>query len=479
VTASMSWPGLLIALFLPWCCGAIWVHWLLARSGRWNAWIVLGHGYFLGMFLATLVIRAWDYIGLTLAFTPIAAAVCGVAVAGILLHVLRPAVGSTTTRASADSPVAAWQLGVATLLVGLFAWRYLTLVQELLLRPLYAWDAWMNWAPKAITWFHRGALVDYVSPEQWLQQLDGLAYTLGNKQAWDYPVTVPLVQLWGMLALGTWDSSLVYLPWVFVPVCLGLGVYGHLRLAGVPVLLAVIACYLLLSLPFLNVHTVLAGYADIWVAAAFGMAVCALHAWQQTRHWAYAVLWMALAIFSMQLKNPGIVLGLIVIACGIRGALSLSPLTEMALVVTVLVLLALAVVVGINIDVPLLGRVSLDTTGIEAGSLGEYTFQYHPVGRAFRESFFVSLNWNLLAYLVPLFVLYRLYRLRKLSPPSIELAAILGAAAFLVLAFWFTRYYKAAMNFATVNRALLALAPVLIFHVFLHLDTGPAESPDG
>ena len=47
-----------------------------------------------------------------------------------------------------------WQKGVMTMLLALLAWRYLTIVQEMLLRPLYAWDAWMNWVPKAIVWFH-------------------------------------------------------------------------------------------------------------------------------------------------------------------------------------------------------------------------------------------------------------------------------------------------------------------------------------
>ena len=63
-----------------------------------------------------------------------------------------------------------WQKAVVTVLLALLAWRYLTILQELLLRPLYAWDAWMNWAPKAIVWFHLEHLIEFVNPEQWLSR---------------------------------------------------------------------------------------------------------------------------------------------------------------------------------------------------------------------------------------------------------------------------------------------------------------------
>ncbi len=463
MTDTVLLPGLFVALSLPWLCGSIWTHWLLRRTGRCNAFIVLGQGFFLGIFFTTLVIRLWDMAGFGLNFWGVAAIVSSVSVLGILLQRVRP---TPTVTAPTTEPLPGWHIAVALLLVALIGWRHITLLQELLLRPLYAWDAWMNWAPKAIVWFHHGALVDFVTPQDWLQDAGQEAYTLGNREASLYPITVPLIQLWCMLGIGTWDHSVIYLPWLLAPLALGLALFGHLRLAGVPLLLAVLACYGLLSLPYLNVHTVLAGYADIWVAAAFGLAVCALYEYRQSRHWAYALLLLALALLCSQLKEPGVVLALILLLCGIRIWLDVGPRLERALWGVAGISLALALALGVSIDLPYIGRMALDSGAIELGNMGRIELAYHDVFPAFTETLFVMINWHLLWYLVLPCVAYRL-TLGRVSCSSDEVLAVLGAIVFIVVIFMFSRYSMTALNFVTLNRALLYPVPAMIFCIFL------------
>jgi len=457
-------PGLFVALFLPWLCGCIWVRWLLRRTKRCNAFIVLGQGYFAGMFLTTLVIRLWDLAGSYLNFWGIAAVMACIAALRVLLLIVRT---QPAGMQSANAAIPRWQIAVAMLLLALIAWRYLTLLQELLLRPLFAWDSWMNWVPKAIVWFHSGALVNFISPEAWLQYPGSGAYTLGNRQATFYPITVPLIQLWGMLAVGNWDHSTVYLPWLMAPLALGLALFGHLRLAGVPFLFAVIACYLLLSLPYLNVHSVLAGYADIWVASAFGLAVCALYEWRQTRHWAWGALLLVLALFCSELKEPGLVLAMILVVCGARVWFALKPTVELALLGLVGIVLALALVIGIRVDVPYLGQFGLQGGVMELGRLGQFELEFHDVSRPFLKSFYVMINWNLLWYLLLPYALYRIFRGGLTRIPPDEVLAMLGAIAFVGVIFVFSKYYVAALNYVTLNRALLYPVPALIFCIFL------------
>jgi hypothetical protein len=108
-----------------------------------------------------------------------------------------------------------WQLALVILFLLLITYRYTGIAQEIGLRPLYPWDAWMNWALKAVTWFILGGLVPYISPEDWLQKLENTTtYTTGAKNAWQYPVTVPLIQLWGMLGVGNSDQTFGNLAWV-------------------------------------------------------------------------------------------------------------------------------------------------------------------------------------------------------------------------------------------------------------------------
>lgn len=461
---AISLPGLFVALTLPWLCGCIWVRWLLRRTGRCNAFIVLGQGYFLGIFFTTLVIRVWDMLGFSLDFWGIASVVAGFSVGGLLLQAVRT---NPVAAPRTSEPVPGWHIAVALLLLALIAWRHVTLLQELLLRPLYAWDAWMNWVPKAIAWFHQGALVDFISPEVWLQHGEHDAYTLGNRQATFYPITVPLIQLWGMLGVGTWDHSAIYLPWLLAPLALGLALFGHLRLAGVPLLLAVIACYLLLSLPYLNVHAVLAGYADIWVASAFGLAVCALYEWRQSRHWAYAVLLIVMALLCGQLKEPGVILAFILLVCGARVWFGIRPKLEFAMVGLAGVIIALAVAFGFSVDIPYVGHLAVDGGGIELGKYGRFDLQYHDVSAPFLETFFVMINWNLLWYLLLPYAIYSFCRGRAMTMPHEEVLAVLGAIAFVGVIFVFSNYYSAALNFVTLNRALLYPVPAMIFCIFL------------
>jgi hypothetical protein len=456
---SYSQLAVFVALTLPWCLGSVWVRWLLRRSGQYNAFVVLGQGYFVGMFVTTLVLRVWNLLGFPLSFWKLAFVLLAISGCGSCLQLWRP--GRAPQRRY-DQPIHRWHLLVGTLLLALIAWRHITLLQELLLRPLYAWDAWMNWAPKAITWFYHGSLLDFVSPEKWLLG-DRYTYTLGNSQASTYPITVPLIQLWGMLSAGTWDSSAVYLPWIIAPLALGLGLFGHLRLAGVAFLPALIACYLLLSLPYLNVHAVLAGYADIWVAAAFCLAVCALYQWQSVRRWEYAVLWCLMAVLCAALKNPGAILALIVLFFGIRLWLNLNLVLEIALWVTVGVLAMWALRSGFNLQVPLLGHVVLKNGIIDIGKFGKFELVYHPVGSAFTKSFFVMINWHLLWYLLPPCVCYGVLRTVAQRRSVPEILPVVAALAFVIVVFVFTGYHIAASNFVTLNRVLLYPVPALIF----------------
>jgi hypothetical protein len=458
----LSQPGLLVALLLPWLCGSIWVSWLLHRTGRSHLCIVLGHGYFIGILIVTLLLRLWDTLGFSFHFWGLATVVLAVSAVGLAL---RGASKNPALQRRAVEYIPPWHLAVALALIALIAWRQVTLAEELLLRPLFAWDAWMNWAPKAIVWFHHGELVEYVSPEQWLQ--GGDAYTLGNRQAWPYPIALPLMQLWTMLGAGTADHSALYLPWILAPIALALSLFGHLRLAGVPFLFAVIACYFLLSLPFLNVHAVLAGYADIWLAAAFSLAVCALCEWHHRRHWAYAVLWLLLALLCQQLKQPGLVLALIVVVFGIRSWINLPLILELALWALVGVLAGLALVFGFNFELPYLGRVALDAGILEAGRFGVFELAYHPVEDAFMEALFVMINWHLLWFLLLPYAIYSVYRGVVAGQSVPEFLPVLAALGFLVLVFAFTNQYTGAVSFVTLNRALLYPVPALIFCLFL------------
>lgn len=465
-TASLA--GVAVALLLPWLAGCALVAWLLRGTGQRCKWVVLGHGFFLGNLLTIVLLRAFDAIGMLSNFIGIAAVMALVAAAAAAAATRRTA---TPARISAPAaPVPRWQWAVVAVLGAWIALRYGLMARELALRPLFAWDAWMNWAPKAITWFHLGEMVPFVHESQWYTAVNEAAYTLGNRQASLYPPGVPLILTWFMLGADSWHASGVYSAWLAAPLALGMALYGHLRLAGVSLLPAALVAYLVLNMPFVNVHTVLAGYADIWLAGSFGGAIFALREWRLSRHTGWAVVFLAMLALCCQLKNPGILLALILAVFGLREWLRLPARLELAAAAVALALCIVVVGLGTEIPLPVIGTVSFSQGILQAGYIGTYEVTWHPeVLPAVGISFFRSVNWNLLFYGLPPLLLLAAWRKRRcLALPPGEVLALLACAAFLAFAFFFTDRYKGAVNFSTLNRAILYLVPASLYCLALH-----------
>jgi hypothetical protein len=460
----ISYPGLIASLLLPWFTGVVFVRVLLRKSGRYNWFIVIGQGYFAGIFATTLLMRLSDWAGAGLHFRGLAAVLALPGIVGAMTELSQRTPGN---RPGISVALPHWQKAVVAVLLALLAWRYLTLLQELLLRPLFAWDAWMNWAPKAIVWFHLEQLVGFVNPDQWLSQAPGMnSYTLGNSQASEYPPAVPLILLWSMLGAGTWDHSHLFLPWFLATINLGLALYGHLRLNGSSVLAATVACYLLLSMPFLNVHTALAGYADIWVAATFGLAVFALSEWHLNRSASYGVLLLLMTFFCSQLKVPGIALALILIAIFIGSVINLEHRTELVITCSLAVVIALVFWFTVDVEVPHFGRVIFHTNWVSIPGLGDFSLEFHSVWRRFLESMFIMINWNIFWYLLAALLLHATLGGELFRRPEPATLAVAAALAFIFVVLSLKEDHLNMTILATLNRALIYPVPALMFYLF-------------
>lgn len=464
---SISLFGLITSLLMPWLLGGVWTYYLLRKSGSWNIFIILGHGYLAGLFLTTLIIRGWDFLGAPLNYWGFVIVIVSFSAAGVIAIRSQTA---TPRHRSPSTSLAHWQAVSISLIILLIVYRYATLTQELFLRPLFPWDAWMNWAPKAIVWYHNKSLVPYTSPNIWLNTTENtLAYTLGNWSAWKYPATVPLIQLWSMLGAKTSDHTLIYIPWLMVSLSLGLTIYGHLRLRGTSTLTATLACYFLLNLPYFNVHTTLAGYADIWLATAFGLATLALHEWQKSRHWSYGFLAIFFAIACAQLKTPGIVLGAIIAIVFLASLIKLSRSLTVVICSLAVITLAHILLFGIDVDIPKIGQVSISTSVIELPKLGRFELSFHPIHKAFFTALYTMLSWSEIWYLLVLMLIIKLAKHDFSQATSPGLISLFLASIFVVFVFYFTKKYVSAMNLTSINRAILYLIPSFIFYVFNNL----------
>ncbi len=459
-----------MALLLPWMAGAALLGAFLPAA---RLTILLGQGFMVGQVLVVLVLLAVHALGLGVSFLPGAVALTVVAFASAVTWWAR------TNRVMPSWPgrSAGWHLLWLIPLTWFLFERGTVLAGELALRPLYAWDAWMNWAPKAVVWFNHATLTPFVSPADWLQAAPGEpVYTLGNWRAAEYPPGVPLILLWMMLGAGSADHTLIYLPWFLLPVSLALALWGHLRNRSAAPWLAALAVYAWLSQPLPGIHAALAGYADLWLAVAFCLGAMALDEWQSTGCVRYAALALVMALACSLFKIPGLAMaGILLVA-----AVILVARPSIRVLATATIIVAACLVAGLIAGMWPGLWVQGDTPtelGLP-GTLPTLRIEPSPLLPYLWESLFVQANWHLLWLLVLGSLGLGLVDRGSAILRSIPLLVLFAGSGFLLFVFGFTHYFNQAVNGVTFNRAILFLAPIAVYVAFGQLVPWFQRSPD-
>jgi hypothetical protein len=236
------------------------------------------------------------------------------------------------------------------------------------------------------------------------------------------------------------------LPWLLCAVALGLAFYGQARLWQAPPVFAMMFTYFLLSLPILDTHVALAGYADLFMGAFYGMAAMAFFHWARTRDFWQGVMVLLLGLGGVLIKQPGIAW-----AFTFLPALWVVFMPRAGLVGTTL--LATAGVAGLFA----LGEKNIDVLG--------YHVNLQPAAewQPFWQNLLMLDNWHLLWYLAAAALVVSLPRL---FAPSFRAMTVLlfTAVSFIAFVFFFTQAQAWSENYTVINRSLLHMAPMLLFY---------------
>jgi len=430
------------AIVVPWLAGYAWLR-ALRGDSRSNAFIDCGYGHFVGLLITTVTMRAAGLAGLPFSFGVLLPLLLVAAGAGGALAIRTARKVPGPARAPVEAIASAGERVLAAAALALLAWRVGALAIDVGLRPLFPWDAWTQWATKARVWSELHEFVAFIPFEAWLSRIPG--YT---DVAPSYPFTVPLMQAWIAIAQGHFDDAVINLPWLAGYVALGLALFGQARRAGVTIAWSIFAVYVVLSLPLLDTHVALAGYADFHVGAAFALALMALIAWEQDRERFQLLLAVATALMLPLLKVPGFVWGSIV-ALGVLVAAFGASWKRIVLLGVAMGGVAVA-------GAALLWRDRLSELKVAApvdflGSLADNLFVFD--------------NWHLLWYLLPLALFVgRREAVTRMRGATVALAC---GAAFLAVVFAGTQVSAWVTDYTTVNRALLHLAPAAAIFGFL------------
>ncbi len=451
---------LFIALFLPWVLGIIWLRigWRKPPIGAWP--LILGYGYLLGLLTTTLLMSLWDAIGLKQSLWPLIGLLSSLALVGAWLSRNTPWKGWGSRGEDGVNAQTPWQRVLLGLLLTFLAIRYAGLGLEIIWRPLYPWDAWTTWAPRAQVWFTLKELVPFVDSATWLHHPSQEIYTL---PAWEYPRAVSLIQLWIALALERWDESLVNLPWLLCAVALGLAFYGQLRYLGLRVANSLLGAYLLLSIPLLNTHTALAGYADLWLATVYSLAGMAFIQWLRTGDPRQGGLVLLFALACPLIKREGLIWMLTFLPPLLIAYLSFRKIL-LAGIGGLIGLLVWYIAGGFSF-----GDLQITPEVIQVPLVGRFELGPHFVWEPFYRSLFLMGSWNLLWYLVIAVVLLSVVRIATDHKLLIYTTFIGSGLVVILFTFFFTSSAAWAEHYTAINRVLLQWTPTLLFYIFLLL----------
>ena len=442
---------------------ALWIGWLLAwaigvaallalrgpsmsitRPGEFA--FIVGCGWFVGQFFVTLSMRLLAIAHVPFGIVSIGAPLAALAALAawiawrrhdqVSLRDMKAALRVTPSVDLANEHRVLWFA-----LLGWLALRFGLLLIEVLRRPLYPWDAWTQWATKARVWYDLRTIVPFGGESAWLAAPVGSVY---YDAAPNYPGTVPLTQVWSATLLGRWDDALINLPWWLTAVAFGFALYGFLRQARMGPLMALLGTWLALSLPILDAHVALAGYADLAMSTYLTLTALSSLRFVRTRDWADLVLALVLAAACVVIKNPGKV-WLLVLIPGILVAW--LPRNGLRIAAACFGVAAVGALVLTRIGLTILGY--------------HLQLEFDMPWNGLSEAYFTFANWHLLFYgaLGVALLGWRHLLSRELAPLTIIVAA---GVAFLLFGFAFTNARLWVEDQSTVNRATLHLAPLIV-----------------
>lgn len=454
----------LIAFLAPWLCGSFILFasiQLTVKKKHYSWTFYAGYGFFLGYLLLTLLLQLTDRLGFGLHYR--------IVLGGLLLIplLLSPRVfpsiknhiqSSRFNRQHKSNYLTS--IAIVLLLAGISS-HLLLASAEILWRPMYPWDSWTTWAAKAKILSHQGTLVDLVTLHEWLQNTHSHAYTLA---AHNYPLFVPLIQTWMALAIGQWSNTLVNLPWSGCGIALALIFYAQSQASGSNQITSLLLVYLLISIPMLNTHIALAGYADIWQAAFTSAALLAFINGRLQQDKVQLSLGLIMAFCGVAVKNEGLIWLFLILLFTLLIAHSPRKLFGLLALLAIVCLMG-GLTGGGVIDVPGIGETGFKNDNLYLGPLGHYSLQFTDISTPLYQALFQYHSWHLFWYWIIATLFLSILPPRQTEKRLFVILLGLVAAAFFVI-FSLSDAARWAQNQTSLNRLLLHFVPALLYAAF-------------
>jgi len=179
------------------------------------------------------------------------------------------------------------RLFLLTLLLALF---YILTNYCLSLLPLAGWDALDYWAPEAMRLVEHSTLAD------------GSAFRMG----YIHPPTVSAIISWPAWVRVAFNIEFMdHFPWMLLMVAISLIVFGFAQIFTESLPISLLLAYFAVSLPLVENHVLVSGYADLWVAASVMATTVCLTMWARSQQVVWLLLTLTLAFLPIMFRNNG------------------------------------------------------------------------------------------------------------------------------------------------------------------------------
>ena len=342
------------------------------------------------------------------------------------------------------------------LLITLIAAHLLLVLASNLTRDIYPWDAFTTWMYRAKVWVLNDEMLNFQGVNQWLQS-GGLGYAL---PASHYPPSVSAVAAFSSALSSGWDDQSASMPWFFAMLAIGSMMFGVCKQSGLATLPSLAGLYLLISLPIVGMHGVLAGYADLWMVGTSGMGLAALLLWTQTRQRGALALGTLLLVVGPCFKTEGwIWLGMGMLFILIHTLWHQRRYA--ALFCVMAILLAGFRLQSVNFGA--LGLWGIHEETIHIGPLGQYLLRPYNALPKYLEMIFLRGNFHLLGTLYLLALALLTFINWRASVTHWLMGALIICSQWVI--FGLSSYSLYAETGTAINRLLLQFLPVFVLTI--------------
>ena len=342
------------------------------------------------------------------------------------------------------------------LLITLIAAHLLLALASNLTRDIYPWDAFTTWMYRAKVWVLNDEMLNFQGVNQWLQS-GGLGYAL---PASHYPPSVSAVAAFSSALSSGWDDQSASMPWFFAMLAIGSMMFGVCKQSGLTTLPSLAVLYLLISLPIVGMHGVLAGYADLWMVGTSGMGLAALLLWTQKRQRGALAIGTVLLVVGPCFKTEGwIWLGMGMLFILIHTLWHQRRYA--ALFCVMAILLAGFRLQSVNFGA--LGLWGIHEETIHIGPLGQYLLRPYNALPKYFEMIFLRSNFHLLGTLYLLALALLTFINWRASVTHWLMGALIICSQWVI--FGLSSYSLYAETGTAINRLLLQFLPVFVLTI--------------